>query len=558
MRKKSRLLFVAKAAALLWLNLFFCNFAQAAGDVAYSTIGGWQVGYREVDTLTGCQAAAHFRDETTITLALIQTGNSKNWMVWISNPNWNSWIRKNTEHILLFMPINPTKIWRDPWSVGEDNQLYLMARTELINSVADAKALAIFDRNRRLLTQVNMKDSEAAIKAVVNCVRDHPYAPPAVSNPPKTRTTSSSGTAFFVAPNLLVTNNHVVKECGSDIQVRYPNREWHTATTRGQDDTNDLALLHTDMENLSVASFRLQSEVGEPVAIYGFPYPGLLSSSGNFTMGTPAALNGMNDDSRFIQMSAPIQPGNSGGPLLDMSGSVIGIVQSQLSALAMMRFADSVPQNVNFAIQAPILVNFLSTKGVTPKSDSSIVHRDLPPAQVADLAKKFTVEVYCGGTSPEVSPPPPKSSGIPSPTNPTTSLEQQAKEFALSIQALWSKPNIEALSSLDALYEDEVMYYGKKTKKDAVIKEKRAFAQQFPQREYKPREPISVWCSNDTCAVHGLIDFRAVDQVAQIVSTGVATFDYQFVMGTRIKIRMENGDVLTRTRTPLSPTSATH
>ena len=84
-----------------------------------------------------------------------------------------------------------------------------------------------------------------------------------------------------------------------------------------------------------------------------------------------------------------MQPDNSGGPLLDASGNVVGVVVGQLSAVAMMQILGSVPQNVNFAIQAPIVVNSLSTKDVTPKLDSGDTHRELPWSDVADLAKEF-------------------------------------------------------------------------------------------------------------------------------------------------------------------------
>jgi hypothetical protein len=269
----------------------------------------------------------------------------------------------------------------------------------------------------------------------------------------------------------------------------------------------------------------------------------------------------MNDDSRFIQTSAPVQPGNSGGPLLDMSGNVIGVIEGQLNALTMMRFGESVPQNVNFAIQAPIVVNFIASKGYTAKSDNSVTHANLEPTQVADLANKFTVQIYCGEMSLETvdaSPSKPKEAEPSHPNNQTSALEQRAKDFAVLIEGLWSRPNAEMLPALDGLYEDQVMFYGKKTTREAVLKEKRAFAARFPQREYKPKDHISVWCGGELCTVYGLVDFRAVDPVAQIVSSGVATFEYQFVMlGAKPKIRMENGEVLNRTRAPLSPTSAT-
>ena len=212
---------------------------------------------------------------------------------------------------------------------------------------------------------------------------------------------TSFGTAFFVAPNLLLTNNHVVAECKGPIQARYPDRPWYSAMIFGRDETNDLALLHTEMSNLSIASFRFQIRLGEAVAAYGFPYPGVLSPSGNFTLGNVASLSGIGDDTRFLQISTPTQPGNSGGPILDMSGNVVGVVESQLNALAVMQANQSVPQNVNFAIQVPIVVNFLSVKGATPKLDTSSVPQRMTPSDVADLAKKFTVQVYCKESSPK-------------------------------------------------------------------------------------------------------------------------------------------------------------
>ena len=101
------------------------------------------------------------------------------------------------------------------------------------------------------------------------------------------------------------------------------------------------------------------------------------------------------------------------------------------------------------------------------------------------------------------------------------------------------------------------MYYGKMTKKDAVIKEKQAFVRKIPVREYKPREPIFVQCQKGVCMAHGLIDFRAVDPVAKILSEGVASFEYQLIVfGDTMKISLENGEVKSRTRSPLSGASA--
>jgi len=301
----------------------------------------------------------------------------------------------------------------------------------------------------------------------------------------------------------------------------------------------------------------MKSQVGEAVAAYGFPYAGLLSSSGNFTTGTLASLSGMNDDSRFIQTSAPVQPGNSGGPLLDMSGSVVGVVVGQLNAVKMMKFADSIPQNINFAIQAPIVVNFLSAKGHSPKSDSSAAHNDLQPSAVAEIAQKIAVQVYCDdepssqSASASAATPPPAAISPPQ-GNVASAIETRARAFAVSVQERWSQPNSAALASLDELYDEQVMFYGKKTSRPAVVKEKTAFAQRFSQRTYKTKEPVSVWCNENTCTVHGLVDYRAIDPAAKIVSSGVATFDYLLDMsGANIRIKAENGEVLSRNRSSL-------
>src|SRR5262249_51260451 len=250
--------------------------------------------------------------------------------------------------------------------------------------VADAASVEIKDENKQyLLTNVDMKDSAAATRAIVICVNEHP---PGGGPSPQPETTIS-GTGFFVAPNRVLTNHHVVSGCTKDIQVRYPDGRPYTATISGQDPNNDLVLLQTEMENLSTAAFEPEPRVGDQVATYGFPYSGVLSSSGNCALGNVTSLSGMKDDTRFLQISTPVQPGNSGGALVDMSGSVVGVVVAQLNAIA-----KSVPQNVNFAIQPSFVMNFLSVKGAPPKYSSSTGTRK-PPSEVCDIAKKFTIQV---------------------------------------------------------------------------------------------------------------------------------------------------------------------
>src|SRR5215831_6428470 len=321
--------------------------------------GRWTVAYLEVGNLNGCRAAAQFPDQTIFQMVQVQNGTDKHWAIFISNPRWNAWIGKGKELRLQLVTDWPTtKPWPYTFSISGDSKILSTtdASVEFIKSVADASKVEIMTDNKELLASVDMKSSAAAIQAIVNCVNEHPPR----AQPPEPETTLS-GTGFFVAQNRVVTNNHVVSGCTKAIQVRYSERASYTATLSGQDFTNDLALLHTEMPNLSVASFRFQLLLGEAVATYGFPYSGILSP--NFTSGNIAALSGPKGDTRFIQTSTPIQPGNSGGPLLDMSGRVVGVVVAQLNAIP--------NQNVNFAIQPSMVINFLSVKGVTPNLDNS-------------------------------------------------------------------------------------------------------------------------------------------------------------------------------------------
>ena len=346
---------------------------------------------------SGCLAAAQFPDQTIFQMAQIQSGTNKGWLVLISNPKWNPWIGKRKQHQLWVVTTRADKPWLITFSTSNDGKTLFFAEAsiEFMNTVADARSVEFIDENKQLLTSVDMKDSAAAIRAILNCVNEHPPgAPPSPSPEPETRISVISGTGFFVAPKRVVTNNHVVNGCTKDIQVRYPDGGSYKATLSGQDPNNDLALLQTDMDNLSIAAFRFWPRIGEQVASYGFPYSGVLSSSGNFTLGHVTSLTGVKDDTRFLQMSAPIQPGNSGGAVLDMSGSVIGVAVARLDAIA-----NSIPQNVNFAIQTPIVVNFLLVKGAAPEFGTWNAGAERPASEVADIAKKFTVQVYCQGIS---------------------------------------------------------------------------------------------------------------------------------------------------------------
>jgi S1-C subfamily serine protease len=132
--------------------------------------------------------------------------------------------------------------------------------------------------------------------------------------------------------------------------------------------------------------------LGEEVVAIGFPLAGLLGGV-NVTTGNVSALSGLGNDSSRIQFTAPIQPGNSGGPVLDRAGGLAGVVVSKLSDLPMIASTGAAPQNVNFAIRKEMVSIFLSTQGLHLQDAPS--SPDLSVADVADAAKPSVFVVVC-------------------------------------------------------------------------------------------------------------------------------------------------------------------
>lgn len=216
--------------------------------------------------------------------------------------------------------------------------------------------------------------------------------PAAVSpKPPEKNAEAVSGTGFYVTRDRILTNAHVVEGCEAVTTAL----EGHPATGRvaARDTTNDLALIEAAQPATAVARMRTGIRLGEDVAAFGYPLRGVLASTGNFTRGTVTATAGLNDDSRHLQISAPVQPGNSGGPLLDESGNVVGVIVAKLNALKVAIVTADIPQNINFAIKASIAQSFLESNNVTTTPGSQTT--PMKPADIAAMAQSFSVAIEC-------------------------------------------------------------------------------------------------------------------------------------------------------------------
>ncbi|MCK0196888.1 serine protease [Ancylobacter sp. 6x-1] len=216
-------------------------------------------------------------------------------------------------------------------------------------------------------------------------------APSSRRSDPAPTDAAVSGSGFFIAADSLLTNAHVVKGC-TDVAVSVSGRTSPGRVAK-RDAVNDLALVETSARSVTTARLRLGVRLGEDVAVFGYPLSGLLASSGNFTKGTVTATAGMGDDTRRLQISAPVQPGNSGGPLLDESGNVVGVVVAKINAVAVAAATDDIPQNVNFAIKSAIAASFLESNGVSYQSGS--LGEALKPADLAEKAQSFSAFIEC-------------------------------------------------------------------------------------------------------------------------------------------------------------------
>jgi S1-C subfamily serine protease len=162
----------------------------------------------------------------------------------------------------------------------------------------------------------------------------------------------ASGTGFFITEDgYLVTNHHVVDDAHSyairTSKGRLPARIVRT------DEKDDVAVLKVDgsFSALPVSS-NGTARLGESVFTIGFPFLELQGTKPKLTRGEISSLAGMKDDPRYFQISVPVQPGNSGGPLVNSSGEVVGVVTMRLGDLGTLRMTGALPQNVNYALKA--------------------------------------------------------------------------------------------------------------------------------------------------------------------------------------------------------------
>ncbi|MBA2268975.1 MAG: SEL1-like repeat protein [Chthoniobacterales bacterium] len=226
----------------------------------------------------------------------------------------------------------------------------------------------------RLMTREQIAEAQRASVEFV------PKAQPS-SQQARSRTTDAAdqinqlkatGTAFAVTKDgYLLTNLHVV---GASSRVKVSTSSGiRLATIVKTDQEHDVALLKVDSKLAALPVIDSSSvRLGQTVFAIGFPNVGVQGLKPKLTKGEISSLAGIQDDDRYFQISVPLQPGNSGGPLVDMHGNVVGITSAGLNAARALDITGSLPQNVNYAVKSAFLIGFL-------KSVPKLAAR-LPPA----------------------------------------------------------------------------------------------------------------------------------------------------------------------------------
>lgn len=223
--------------------------------------------------------------------------------------------------------------------------------------------------------------------------RDLP--PPAAAAPPPPQAvpagTIRTGSGFFIQDNGTgLTNAHVVRGCRAAVISGFGPAE-----IVARDSINDLALVRLRLARTTAqaAIRRAPLQLGESVYVLGFPLAGELDNGLNFTSGLVSSLAGAGNDTRHLQLTAPIQLGNSGGPIVDRSGAVVGVTQSKFNDLVALERNGSLTQNLNFGIKADLAASFLRANGVEPREAEGLA--PLEPTEIAKVGRAFTFQILC-------------------------------------------------------------------------------------------------------------------------------------------------------------------
>lgn len=391
--------------------------SSARGPYGTISVGNWKGGAYTNDqsgAFTHCAAGATYGSGIHFLVTIDDKGG---WGLGFAHENWTLTTGQAFPIVLTFDGQTPFNVHGIPIA-DKLVRVPMPINSALIAQFRKAKAMTAFTQGQ--LFQFKLDQTAQLLPTLANCVakvkqfgiaaagdfsvavaatKSAAAAPGSASAKPE-KMTSQTGTGFLVSTGgHLVTNQHVVDGCVGDIQGSLTGEAPVKLRLVSSDETNDLALLQAPGTFKDIAVIKDKAiHSGDSVVAIGYPFHGLLTSDFTVTTGIVSSLSGILNDTRFLQISAAVQPGNSGGPLLASSGEVVGVVAAKLNALKFVKATGNIPENINFAIKTGALRDFLDNSVVSYQTSDS--KAELKTADIARNARAFTLLISCKAKAP--------------------------------------------------------------------------------------------------------------------------------------------------------------
>ncbi|TQF36135.1 serine protease [Bradyrhizobium sp. UNPF46] len=396
------------------LQVGIAGVAHAAGPFGSVNVGNWIGGAfsnDETGAFSHCAATAPYLNGVILVVGYNSVGT---WSLAFASPSYRFKQGENAAIDVIFDGQEQARLFA---TANQPNMLTAVMPTNVVRTFQKANLMVA--TSGRTVLNFDLASAGTVITALSNCVTrvkadglskagdfvksaakpaataEKQPSPPAGSKVARAKT----GTGFVVSANgHVVTNHHVIDGCVGDIKGNLTGEASMVLRVVSSDASNDLALLQAPSTTFKdFARIRDRSiRSGDSVIVIGFPFHGLLSSDFTVTTGIASSLSGMRNDTRFLQISAPVQPGNSGGPLFDTTGQIVGVVTAKIPALRIAAATGNIPENINFAIKTGALRDFLDNSVVPYQTAEP--KGELKTTDIAGNARPYTMLISRNAT----------------------------------------------------------------------------------------------------------------------------------------------------------------